>query len=166
MLLKVYVDTSVIGGCFDYKFKRASLALFEDFKAGRKIMAYSDIVHNEIEKSGHSNRHLLYKFQEVPKGHKIGFDQNDEVYKLAEKYIQKNILTRKSLKDATHIAIATIFEADVLASWNFRHIVHKQKIRLYNETNIESGYKPIAIKTPEYILNSNNHEKNQRFKTA
>ena len=166
MLLKVYVDTSVIGGCFDYKFKKASLALFEDFKAGRKIMVYSDVVYNEIEKGGYAKKHLWYKFQEVPKMHRIGFDENEEVELLAEKYIQKNILTGKSFKDACHIAIATIFEADVLASWNFRHIVHKRKIRLYNETNIEFGYKPIAIKTPEYILNSKNNEKNQRFKIA
>lgn len=166
MLLKVYVDTSVIGGCFDYKFKRASLALFEDFKAGRKMMVYSDLVYNEIEKGGRLKGHLLYKFLEVPERHRKKFNPNEEVKALAEKYIHKKILTRKSFKDACHIAIATIFEADVLASWNFRHIVHKRKIKLYNETNIESGYKPIAIKNPEYILNSKNHEKNQRFKTT
>lgn len=166
MLLKIYVDTSVIGGCFDYKFKKASLALFEDFKAGRKIMVYSDVVYDEIKNVNHSKTHLLYKFQEVPKKSQMKFHQNEEVKVLAEKYMRKNILTRKSFKDACHIAMATIFEADVLASWNFRHIVHKRKIKLYNETNIESGYKPIAIKTPEYILKSNNHEKNQRFETA
>ncbi|MCF6407454.1 hypothetical protein L3C95_32425 [Chitinophaga filiformis] len=154
MLLKVYVDTSVIGGCFDRKFKKDSLALFEDFKAGRKMMIYSDLVCNEIEQGRDPRKPLLHKFLDVPEDYKFGYKQNEEVKLLAEKYLQKKILTGKSFKDAVHVAIGTIFEVDVIASWNFRHIVHKRKIKLYNETNIEFGYKPIAIKTPEYILKS------------
>ncbi len=154
MLLKVYVDTSVIGGCFDPKFRKDSLRLFEDFKAGRKMMVYSDVVYNEIKKAKLINNHLLQKFHEVPEKHGMVFMQNKEVETLAREYIRKNILTINSFKDASHIAIATIFNADVIASWNFRHIVHKRKIKLYNETNIELGYKPIAIKTPEHILKS------------
>lgn len=96
----------------------------------------------------------MRKFHEVPEEYKLGYKQNEEVRLLAEKYLQKNILTGKSFKDAVHVATGTIFEVDVIASWNFRHIVYKRKIKLYNETNIEFGYKPILIKTPEYILKS------------
>ncbi|UPK67202.1 hypothetical protein [Chitinophaga filiformis] len=153
-MLKVYVDTSVIGGCFDQKFRKDSLRLFEDFKAGRKMMVYSDVVYKEIEQGRDGKNHLLRKFHEVPEEYKLGYKQNEEVKLLAEKYLQKNILTGKSSKDAVHVATGTIFEVDVIASWNFRHIVYKRKIKLYNETNIEFGYKPILIKTPEYILKS------------
>jgi predicted nucleic acid-binding protein len=153
MLLKIYVDTSVIGGCFDHKFRKDSLRLFEDFKAGKKQMIYSDLVYKEIQQGGHTRDHLLRKFHEVPEDHMIRYKQNEEVELLAEKYLKRNILTGKSYKDAIHVATGTIFEADVIASWNFRHIVNKRKIKQYNETNIEFGYRPIAIKTPEYILN-------------
>ncbi|PSL24488.1 PIN domain-containing protein [Chitinophaga ginsengisoli] len=152
-MLKVYVDTSVIGGCFDYKFRKDSLRLFEDFKAGRKQMIYSDLVYKEIQQGGYTRDHLLRKFHEVPEDHRIGYKQNEEVLSLARKYLQKNILTEKSQKDAIHVALGTIFKVDVIASWNFRHIVNKRKIKLYNETNIELGYQSIEIKTPEYILN-------------
>jgi len=153
MLLKVYVDTSVIGGCFDPKFRKDSLRLFEDFKAGRKQMVYSDLVYKEIEQGQYTPNHLLRKFHEVPEDYRVKYKQNEEVELLAEKYLQRNILTEKSYKDAIHVAFGTIFKADVIASWNFRHIVNKRKIKLYNETNIEFGYQPIVIKTPEYILN-------------
>lgn len=116
-------------------------------------MIYSDLVYKEIEAGQSPRKPLLQKFHEVPEDHKQRYEQNEAVELLAEKYLQRNILTEKSLKDAIHVAFGTIFRADVIASWNFRHIVNKRKIKLYNGTNIEFGYQPIAIKTPEYILN-------------
>jgi len=35
-----------------------------------------------------------------------------------------------------HIALATIAEADILVSWNFRHIVRFDKIRLFNRIGL------------------------------
>ena len=53
--------------------------------------------------------------------------------------------------DALHIALATIANVDLLVSWNFRHIVRYDKIRLFNSVNIESGYKPIQIYSPREV---------------
>ena len=36
-----------------------------------------------------------------------------------------------------HIALATIANVDVLVSWNFRHIVRLDKIRLFNSVTID-----------------------------
>ena len=44
-----------------------------------------------------------------------------------------------------HIATATVAQADVLVSWNFRHIVRLDRIRLFNAVNIEAGYRELAI---------------------
>jgi hypothetical protein len=38
-----------------------------------------------------------------------------------------------------------VAEVDVLVSWNFRHIVRLDKIRLFNAVNLELGYKPLSI---------------------
>jgi hypothetical protein len=65
-------------------------------------------------------------------------------------------LTNKSYNDALHIALATINNADVLASWNFKHIVNINRIRLYNSINLKLGYKMIEIRTPREILNTTN----------
>jgi len=57
-------------------------------------------------------------------------------------------LTPKYFNDGLHIAIATISNIDIIVSWNFKHIVHYDKIRLFNSVNIESGYKSIDIYSP------------------
>jgi len=50
-----------------------------------------------------------------------------------------------------HIAIATVAEVDVLVSWNFRHIVRLDKIRLFNAVNLELGYKQLTIYSPREV---------------
>ena len=47
--------------------------------------------------------------------------------------------------------LATVADADVVASWNFRHIVRFDKIRLFDAVNLEAGYKPLAIHSPREI---------------
>ncbi len=44
-----------------------------------------------------------------------------------------------------HIALATVADADIVVSWNFRHIVRFDKIRAFNAVNMEAGYKALAI---------------------
>lgn len=74
-----------------------------------------------------------------------------EAIELADRYAAHGILPPKFRNDMLHIAIATVSNADVVASWNFRHIVRFDKIQLFNAVNIESGYKPIAIHSPREI---------------
>ena len=50
-----------------------------------------------------------------------------------------------------HIAIAAVAEVDVVVSWNFRHIVRLDKIRLFNGVNLECGYKPLTIYSPREV---------------
>jgi hypothetical protein len=45
----------------------------------------------------------------------------------------------------------SVAEADLLVSWNFRHIVHFDKIRLFNSVNLEMGYKPLQIYSPREV---------------
>ena len=67
---------------------------------------------------------------------------------LADAYQAHGILTPKFYADGLHIALATSAEVDLLVSWNFRHIVHYDKIRLFTAVNLERGYKPLAIYSP------------------
>lgn len=50
-----------------------------------------------------------------------------------------------------HIALATVNKVDLVVSWNFKHIVHYDKIRKFNSVNIELGYKPIEIYSPREV---------------
>lgn len=149
-MVNVYTDTSVIGGCFDSEFKEWSLALFEEFKAGTKNLILSDVVALELS----SARHEVYsKINEVPLQYRIELTTTPEVITLAKTYIAEGALGNKSYNDALHIALATIHNAEVLASWNFKHIVNLNKIRLYNSINMRLGYRLLEIRSPREILN-------------
>jgi len=52
-----------------------------------------------------------------------------------------------------YIATATINRADVLVSWNFKHIVNLERIHRYNAVNLKLGYPMIEIRTPTEVLN-------------
>lgn len=51
-----------------------------------------------------------------------------------------------------HVAIATVSSADMIVSWNFKHIVHYDKIRHFNEVNAQAGYTPIQIFCPWEVI--------------
>lgn len=61
------------------------------------------------------------------------------------------MLGPKFRSDMLHIALATVAEADLLVSWNFKHIVRFDKIRLFNAVNLEQGYKSLSIHSPREV---------------
>ncbi|MFH1001031.1 MAG: type II toxin-antitoxin system VapC family toxin, partial [Bacteroidota bacterium] len=135
--MKIYADTSTIGGCFDEEFQQWSDELFDEFKNGIKILMLSDLTLQELELAREEVRN---KVNEVPLTNIIHIGISDEAIHLAETYIEEGALTNKSYNDALHIALATINNTDVLASWNFKHIVNLERIRLYNSINLRLGY--------------------------
>lgn len=48
---RVYIDTSVVGGCLEAEFQAPSVALFEHFRAGRLVMVVSDLFDSELRKA-------------------------------------------------------------------------------------------------------------------
>ena len=62
------------------------------------------------------------------------------------------MVTQKWANDAGHVAAATVAGADLIVSWNFRHIVHYDKIRAYNAVNLLHGYREIEIRSPLEVI--------------
>ena len=154
--MTVYTDTSTIGGCFDEEFQEWSVALVEEFKTGKKLIMLSDLTLQELELA---RDEVKDKVKEIPKIYQIDIGVTDEAIELAETYINEGALTIKSYNDALHIALATLNNAGVLASWNFKHIVNLNRIRLYNSINLKLGYRMIEIRTPREILELPDNEK-------
>jgi len=76
-------------------------------------------------------------------------NEDVEISKLAEVYINKGIIPKVKIEDALHIAYAVVFEMDVLLSWNFKHLANIKKEKDVLLTNMENGYNyPIRIITP------------------
>ena len=145
---RIYVDTSVFGGCFDVEFSPWSQALMEDFRQQRLIPIVSDVVAAEIADAPEAVQ-TLYSEIMACAPELIGV--SSEALALADAYQQRGILTPKFYDDGLHLALATIADVDVLVSWNFKHIVHYQKIRLFSAVNLERGYKPLVIYSPREV---------------
>lgn len=145
---RVYLDTSVLGGCFDPEFARWSNALIRDFRTSRLHPVISDVVAAEINMAPPAIQALYAELQMI---HPTMVLTTEAVIALADQYQARHILTPKYYDDGLHIALATIAEVDVLVSWNFRHIVHLDKIRLFNAVNLEQGYKPLSIYSPREV---------------
>ncbi len=64
------------------------------------------------------------------------------------------MLLEKRVLLCIHIALATIYDADILVSWNFKHIVNISKIRGYNSINYRLGHKILEIRIPREILDN------------
>jgi hypothetical protein len=158
MITRVYIDTSVIGGCFDEEFSVWSNSLMDEIFSGIKIAVISDITYREIELAPEIVQAKLF---EIPVEFVENILTDREVEELAEKYVVSGTVSRKFYEDALHIANATIRKTDILASWNFKHIVNIDRIRKYNAVNLMNGYSPIEIRTPREILTQLDYENNE-----
>lgn len=155
MIQRIYIDTSVIGGCFDEEFEEWSNLLFNDFKLNKRIAVVSDITIDELSDAPVQ---VQENFKTIPDKSLEIIVVNTEARKLADLYILENAVSRKFYEDALHIAISTINQVNVLASWNFKHIVNLERIRLYNAVNLKNGYNILEIRTPREIIKFNDDE--------
>ena len=71
---------------------------------------------------------------------------------LATEYISEKVVGQTSYSECLHIALATINQADLLISWNFKHIVNIQRIRGYNSINIKNANRQLEIRSPRDLM--------------
>ena len=76
----------------------------------------------------------------------------EDAIKLADTYISDKVVGGTSLEDYRQIALATIHKVDVLANWNFKHIVNPDKIKGYNSVNLRPGLTMIEIRSVALVL--------------
>ena len=146
--LRIYIDTSVLGGCFDVEFAEWSNGLIRDFRAGRLVPVLSDMTAAEVTDAPTVVRELHQEML-VLAGSVLVI--TPKVVDLVAAYEARKILASKYAADMRHIALATIAAVDALVSWNFRHIVRLEKIRLFNAVNVESGYRVLNILSPREV---------------
>ncbi len=147
-VFRIYLDTSVIGGCFDKEFAQESLRTLEAVREGKVRLLISDLLLEELTPAPETIRNLI-KTLPTENLETISIDQ--EIERLRDCYLKAKILGPKSKDDATHIAAATIHRADAIVSWNFKHIVRLDKIKAYNQVNLLQGYGILTILSPKEI---------------
>ncbi len=146
--MRVYADTSVFGGVFDAEFEDISKLFFDQVKEGKFKLCISDIVRRELENAPLNVESLfenMLLFCEILPISQICLDIRDQ-------YLIHNIVTPKSSDDALHVATASVNGCDIIVSWNFKHIVHYDKIKLYNAVNQIQGLNEIFINSPSEVI--------------
>lgn len=148
MIKSAYLDTSVFGGYFDEEFSANTIPFFERIQEERIQIFISKLLIAELAGAPEEVRELI---NQIPQNQRVFVELTKEARKLADKYIDENVVGRTSKADCQHIAMATLAKADVLVSWNFKHIVNLDRIRGYNGINLLMGYNTIEIRTPKEI---------------
>jgi predicted nucleic acid-binding protein len=154
MKQRIYIDTSVVGGYFDKEFAEDTIPFFERVRRGEYTILLSDILEQELM---FAPIHVKTLPQTIPSEYIEHIASTPEVILLATRYIDAKVVGKTSFDDCRHIAMATIYNAGALVSWNFKHIVNAVRIENYNKINHILGYPIIEIITPKTLIN---HEPN------
>jgi predicted nucleic acid-binding protein len=145
--LRVYADTSVLGGCFDREFNDESRAFFEQVSSGKLVLLISDLTVRELQNAPREVREFYLTLADYE-----SVSATDECYGLRDAYLRADVLGRASADDALHVAIATVYRADIVVSWNFKHIVQRRRIRGFEAVNALMDYRSPEIFSPREII--------------
>ena len=149
MTLRIYTDTSVVGGSEDVEFRQPSRRLLEAFRRGDMTLVISELTLRELAAAPAAVRDALGR---IPPDVIEVLAVSAEVEDLASAYVAEGAISARMRADALHIAFATVARVDVLVSWNFKHIVNLTRIHAYNAVNLKRGYPLLEIRTPREIV--------------
>ncbi|HUU82407.1 MAG TPA: hypothetical protein VM243_02780 [Phycisphaerae bacterium] len=146
--MRVYADTSVFGGCLDSEFAKESRRFFELVRSGQVVLLISEVVVEELAGAPPEVQEVL---KSLPTGSLVPVELTPEILELREAYLAAGIISRKFADDATHVAAATAARADALVSWNFKHLVRIDRVRGYNQVNLQNGFGLLSIVSPQEV---------------
>ena len=149
MRLRIYTDTSVVGGFEDDEFREPSRLLFDRFIRGEQTLVLSEVTSRELNKAPSSVREIIDR---IPLSCVERLAVSQKARNLASAYIAEGVIEPGKRADALHIGYASVACVDVLVSWNYRHIVNLGRIRGYHAINQRRGYPQIEIRTPLEVL--------------
>ena len=151
--LKVYIETSVISYLDQQERGEKyidSHNLWIKIKAGKFEAVISDITRTEIDDCDELKRNVLNKYL-----NEIGYTQieiDKRTIEVASRFIDLSILKEKNLDDCRHIAAAITSGCDIIASWNFKHIVNIKTISGVKAVTALEGYNDLLIYTPSTLI--------------
>ena len=153
MIQRVYIDTSVVGGIYDSEFDIFTKMFFDKAFRGEINLIVSDLLEEELINAPADVKTF---FKTLPTEQLEFVKLTKASIELAEIYITEKVVGETSRADCRHIALATINNADVLVSWNFKHIVNLKRIRGYNSINLREGLHTLEIRSPKELMEYEN----------
>jgi predicted nucleic acid-binding protein len=147
--LRIYLDTSVVGGCRDEEFMGPSLKLMDLFRSGSATLLASDLLLRELDDAPSEVKAIL---PSLPLASMERVERGEEAERLQALYLEADVVGLTCANDALHVALAVVARADMIVSWNFKHIVHFDKMRGFNAVNLREGYGQLAILSPLEVV--------------
>ena len=144
--MRVYADTSVFGGMLDQEFAEATRLFFDRVSRGEFILVVSTQVLLELSTAPQPVRD---EFERI--GSITTVPVSAQIEKLADAYLAAGVVGKASRADALHVAAATVAGADLILSWNFKHIVNYSRISRYNAVNVLNGYRSVEVRSPAEV---------------
>jgi len=154
---RVYVETSV----FDFFYgederyairKEVTRKFFDQISQEEFVAIGSDLVMEELERVPEPYKESLMGLLERFDLEKIVVEE-EEMNRLSKIYIDGGLIPKEKENIAKHLAIATIGEVDILATWNFKLLVNEFKARNIKAINLKEGYvKELSLRTPEELI--------------
>lgn len=157
--LRLYLDSSILGWSLNRgnptRFAEANL-LLQQIADERFIGAYSWVSEQEIEAAPeHIAKRLWQKVKEA-KLKRVSMRLKKQADELAQTYCDKGIIPFDFKADAIHIAVATLWKANALVSYNFEHIVNLEIMVAVNEVNRTLNLNEVFLCQPQEVIISGN----------
>ncbi len=112
----------------------------------------SDVVIDEINRAALDKRNQLLQLIDIYQPTML--IMNPAADELVNSYLAHQVLPAKSLYDARHIAMVTVYELEVIVSWNLRHLANLNRQQKVQTVNLQNGYtKPLHMITPMEVIN-------------
>lgn len=147
---RLYLDTSVFGGCFDAAegWDIDSRRVVDYCMEGRALLLGTETLLKEIEAAPERVRAV---YGAVPLENREMVSPAEEIAALTQAYLDAGVVGARWYEDCLHVAAATVARADAIVSWNFKHIVRLDRIRGFNAVNLAEGYGIITILSPKEV---------------
>ncbi|WP_420126047.1 type II toxin-antitoxin system VapC family toxin [Longimicrobium sp.] len=79
-------------------------------------------------------------------------DLTPAVYSTADVYMHRKLMPSNPPSDALHLALASHYNCDVLATWNYNHLANANKLEHIRMVNTGLGLPVPFIATPRQLL--------------
>ena len=82
----------------------------------------------------------------------LHLELTEKVEKIAQIYMEKLSIPKKALRDAAHLAVASVHNIDYLVTWNCVHLANGEIIKKLLKINEKLSIKTPVICTPEELM--------------
>jgi predicted nucleic acid-binding protein len=154
---RIYLDTSIISHLLqmDVEEKRQdTLKFWEILQQGTYTVYISDITIEEVACCPEPKRGMLFDLLHGLEYTSITTYGSEEIDRIAAELIAHKALPPSSKDDALHLAAALCSDCDLVASWNFKHLVNARAVEGVRVVALLNNLRAVDIYSPTMLIDT------------